>query len=98
MDDQPSEFIERVLSVVKANKSWLALPEMEETNLEFYWTEEGKAKYDQFFLPIHHEYLPDIQLQTIGYDALPGKVVYEDEHQVGIKANHDKSHLPNPYR
>jgi hypothetical protein len=98
LNTQPKEFIEKMLEVVRRNKSWLRLPELSMDNLEFYWTEEGKSKYEEDFLPMHRQYLPDIKLEVVNYDELPGEVVYEDEHQVGIRASHDKSHLPNPYR
>lgn len=98
LDTQPKDFIEKMLEVVKRNKSWLRLPELPIDNLEFYWTEEGKLKYDAEFLLMHKRYLPNIKLDKVSYDALPGDIVYEDKHQVGIVANHDKSHLPNPYR
>lgn len=98
LDTQTPDFIAKVLAIVAKNKDWLVLPELEYDNLEFYWTESGKKKYEEGFLPSHSEYLPNIQLEIIKYDELKGKVVYEDEYQVGIIASRDKSNLPNPYK
>jgi hypothetical protein len=98
LDSQPPEFIAKVLEVVKKNKEWLILPELEEGNLEFYWTELGKEKYESGVYLIHKKYLPDIQLETISDEELQGKVVYRDMYQVGVVATNDKSHLPNPYK
>ncbi len=98
LDDQPQERIDRILEGVKKNKEWLIRPELEEDNLEFYWTEKGRERYEKNFLPIHKEYLPNIQMDTINLSALPGKIIYTDENQIGIIATHDKSHLPNLYK
>jgi hypothetical protein len=98
LDSQPADFIAKVLEVVRKNKEWLSLPELEHDNLEFYWTEAGNKKYEENFLPIHKEYLPNIHLEIIKLEDLPGKIVYQDENQIGIIATHNKSDLPNPYK
>lgn len=98
LDEQPKEFIDRMVQVVKDNKQWLVLSRIEHDNLEFFWTEKGKEEYEKTFLPMHREYLPNIEITEVKREELLGEIVYEDEHQIGIKAKRDKGHLPNPYR
>lgn len=89
--------LERALTVVEENTYWLFFPYLNETNLEFYWTEEGKRRFAHTFLPVQQECLATVCEFSISYHELPGDVVYEDPYQVGIRAHKDKSHLPNPY-
>ena len=98
IDSLGAELKSEVLSVVANNKSWLTLPKLNERNLEFYWTELGKSKYEESFLPVHRKYLVNIVLETIEYSELSGPVVYEDEYQIGIISPKDKSSFPNPYK
>lgn len=89
--------LERAITVVEENTYWLFFPYLKETNLEFYWTEEGRRRFEHTFLPVQEECLERVCVFSLNYHELPGDVVYEDPYQVGIRAREDKSHLPNPY-
>lgn len=89
--------LERAIAVVEENTYWLFFPYLQEANLEFYWTEEGKRRFAHTFLPVQQECLDEVCEFSINYHELPGEVVYEDLYQVGIRAYRDKSNLPNPY-
>lgn len=88
---------ERAYVIVRENEYWLSFPEVAESNLEFYWTEEGRRRYEHTLFELQRECVANIRVHMIEFEALPGTIVYEDEYQVGIRAHHDKSHLPNPY-
>lgn len=96
--ENPGKLLETAVHVVKENDYWLLLPLLPLENLEFYWTEEGRRRYEHTFLTVQKHCLSDVRLISLPYAKLPGEVVYEDAFQIGIRANRDKSHLPNPYR
>jgi hypothetical protein len=98
IDSLSADLKAEVLSVVAKNKSWLTLPALSMDNLEFYWTELGRQKYEESFLVVHQKYLPNIQFIVTTYEQLSGPIVYEDIYQVGISSSTDKSLLPNPYK
>lgn len=98
IEEQSEEFLHLLQSAVKENADWLFFPTLAEGNLEFYFTEEGKERYEARFLPIQKKCLQEVHRIAVEFENLPGDILYEDPYQIAIRAVHDKSHLPNPYQ
>lgn len=77
----PTDLIEEV----NTNRKWLKKPDLPEGDYIFYLNERGKEKYLASLYKTHQKYLKDIT-ETLTSLSDKETVVYEDEHQVVVRA------------
>jgi len=97
LDRQPPFALGAVIVAIREKTKWLLFPSITEEHVEFYFTEEGRERFESTIKATQEACLGELVLKTVAYDDLSHEIVYEDPYQIAIRARRQESG-PHPYQ
>lgn len=97
LDWQPPYSLGALIVSIREKTDWLTFPSSIDEEVEFYFTEEGRERYESTIKATQEACLGELVVKTVAYEALSPSIIYEDPYQIAIRVSRGEIGS-NPYQ
>lgn len=97
LQNKSLRIVDSIVESLHREADWLVRPHLTDLPVEFYFTEEGKCRFEARLKAVQETCIGSIQLKTATYEELQGEIVYEDTYQIAVRAPWGSEQAASPY-